>query len=220
MHIPMTRSLAPLLLAVALPVEAGDADAALKRFVEGVQTLSASFEQVQKSEDGAVLQTTSGRMWLSRPPAGARAAGKFRWSYERPYEQLVICDGDKMWFYDPDLAQVTVQPAAQALSGTPAELLSRRSTLGEEFALEDGGVKGDVQVVRLKPRSPDGDFKSIELSLRGSAPTQMVFHDQLGGTSEVRFGDVRVNGKIDEAQFRFKPPKGVEVVEGGGDRRE
>jgi outer membrane lipoprotein-sorting protein len=49
--------------------------------------------------------------------------------------------------------------------------------------------------------------------LRGSAPARMTFHDQLGGTSDVQFRNVQVNGKIDDDQFRFKPPKGVEVVE-------
>ncbi len=203
-----------LLVALAAPAAlAESADAALKRFVEGAQTVSASFEQVQRDERGATTQTTSGRMWLSRPRASGGDAGRFRWSYEKPYAQLMVCDGEKIWMYDPDLAQVTVRPAEAALAGTPAQLLSRRGTLSDEFTIEDAGMKGDVHVVRLVPKASDADFKSIELGLRGSAPVQMTFHDQLGGTSEVRFSDVQVNGKIEEAQFRFKPPKGVEVVE-------
>ena len=210
----MKRSFAALLLLTSVPVaHAETADAALKGFVEGAQTVSARFEQVQRDEAGKEMQTTSGHMWLARPAAGVRGTGKFRWSYEKPYQQLMVCDGAKIWLYDPDLAQVTVRPAARALAGTPAELLSHRASLGDQFTLEDAGTRGDAHFVRLKPKSNEGDFTAIELGLRGSAPTQMIFHDQLGGTSEVRFSEVQINGKLDETLFRFKPPKGVEVVE-------
>jgi chaperone LolA len=210
------RLAALLLITVAPALHAETADEALKHFVEGAQTLSARFEQVQRDERGGEMQTTSGHMWLARPAAGTRGTGKFRWSYEKPYQQLMVCDGAKIWMYDPDLAQVTVRPAVQALAGTPAELLSRRAALDSEFKLEDAGRRGDAHIVRLKPKSNEGDFKAIELWLRGAAPTQMVFYDQLGGTSEVRFSEVQVNGKLDEKTlFRFTPPKGVEVVEAG-----
>ncbi|HZP12012.1 MAG TPA: outer membrane lipoprotein chaperone LolA [Nevskiaceae bacterium] len=216
----MKPAIALLSIVFAPLAFAESADEALKRFVEGAQTISAGFDQVQRDEGGKTVETTSGHMWIARPSSGARGAGKFRWSYEKPYQQLMVCDGDKIWMYDPDLAQVTVRPAAAALAGTPAQLLSRRATLGDEFTLEDGGVKGDVHIVRLKPKASDSDFKSIELSLRGSAPVQMLFRDQLGGTSTVRFSDIQVNGKVDDAQFRFKPPKGVEVVEAEGAPRQ
>lgn len=212
----MKQGLAALLLLTQASLATAEtADQALKQFVEGVQTLSASFEQVQRDEQGAAIQTTSGHMWLERPAAGVRGSGRFRWSYEKPYQQLMVCDGAKIWLYDPDLAQVTVRPAAQALAGTPAQLLSRRAALGDEFTVEDAGARGAVHVVRLKPKSADGDFKAIELSLQGSAPTRMVFFDQLGGTSDVRFGEVRINGALDPKLFRFTPPKGAEVVEAG-----
>ena len=35
--------------------------------------------------------------------------GKFRWVYEKPYEQLIVGDGARIWFYDRDLNQVTVR---------------------------------------------------------------------------------------------------------------
>jgi chaperone LolA len=205
---------AALLLAILTPAaQAETAQEALSHFLGGVQTLSARFEQVQRDERGEVLQKTSGRMWLSRPSQGATAVGKFRWSYEKPYEQLMVCDGAKIWLYDPDLAQVTVRPAQQALAGTPAQLLSRRSALSDEFTVEDAGERSGARGARLTPKSADSDFKSIELWLRNDAPERMVFLDQLGGNTEVSFSELKSNIKLDEALFRFKPPKGVEVVE-------
>src|SRR5437667_5759040 len=98
------KSAIALLFAAFAPIAlAESADEALKHFVEGAQTLSAGFEQVQRDERGGAVETTSGHMWISRPASGARGAGKFRWSYEKPYQQLMVCDGDKIWMYDPDL---------------------------------------------------------------------------------------------------------------------
>ena len=204
-----------LSLAAALmlaPAHAEDAQAALKRFVDGVQTLSAAFTQVQTDDKGKTTASSAGHMWLARP-------GRFRWSYETPYQQLIVCDGQKIWLYDQDLAQVTVRPSAEALKDTPAELLSQRILLSDAFVLEDGGVKGKLHLVRLKPRSGDSDFKSIELSLDGGTPARMKFFDQLGGTTDVAFSSVSVNQKLDETQFRFAPPKGTEVIDGAATKK-
>lgn len=192
---------------------AEDARAALNRFVDGVQTLSAQFTQVQTDERGTVLASSAGTLQLSRPAAGASGSGKFRWNYVTPYQQLIVCDGARIWLYDEDLSQVTVRPAGDALRGTPAELLSQRTLLSDAFTLEDGGSQGRLRVVRLKPKQADSDFKLIEFSLDGSTPARMKFHDQLGGITDVAFNQVKLNPRLDAAQFRFTPPAGVEVVE-------
>lgn len=188
---------------------AEDPKLALKRFVDGVQTLSAEFAQVQTDEDGKLTGSSSGKMTLSRP-------GRFRWTYEKPYEQLMVCDGRKIWLYDPDLAQVTVRSADQALTGTPAALLSQKALLSDAFTLQDGGSENGASVVKLLPKSADSDFKSIELWLAAGVPQRMRFHDQLGGSTDIRFSGIKTNPRLDDGQFRFVPPKGVEVVEGGG----
>lgn len=197
-----------LLAGWSFSASAEDPQQTLKRFADNVQTLSAQFSQVQTDEDGRQVATSSGRMWLSRP-------GRFRWNYEQPYVQQMVCDGQKIWLYDPDLAQVTVRSAEQALQGTPAALLSQQALLSDAFVLADGGREGEANVVRLVPRSGDSDFKSIELWLVNGTPQRMRFHDQLGGLTDIRFSEIRQNAKLDAALFRFAPPKGVEVVDGG-----
>jgi outer membrane lipoprotein carrier protein len=179
---------------------------ALRRFVDGVHTLQASFVQTQTDEKGHVTQKNSGKMWLLRP-------GRFRWSYEKP-KQLILSDGTKIWLYDPDLKQVTVRPSEETLHGTPAELLAQRSTLTDAFNLSDEGTQQDMHAIKLTPKSGDSDFTSIELWLNGDVPTRMVFHDQIGGTTDVEFKDVVANRPLDATLFKFVPPPGVEVVDG------
>jgi outer membrane lipoprotein carrier protein len=202
--------------AMAPVAHAGSAQDALKRFADGVKTFEAHFEQVQTDDHDRITGSSSGQFLLSRPGASANAdkTGKFRWAYEKPYEQLTVCDGDKLWSYDPDLEQVTVRSAHQALAGTPAALLSQKTAFSDAFNVQDAGAEGELHIVKLTPKSKDSDFKSIELALnKDGAPVRMRFADQIGGHSEVTFSAIRTNGPIDAAQFRFTPPKGTEVVD-------
>src|SRR3546814_10614639 len=113
-----------LFVCLSLPVCAGPADEALQRFADGTKTLSAHFEQIQVDEHNEVISRRSGQFDLARP-------GHFRWHYDKPYAQLMVCDGDRIWNYEPDLAQVTVRPADVVLKGTPASLLAQQRQLGD-----------------------------------------------------------------------------------------
>lgn len=194
------------LLLAPLAARAASAEEELRQFVENVNTLSGVFTQTQTDEHGELMSSGSGRMALSRP-------GKFRWAYEQPYTQLMVCDGERIWAYDPDLAQVTVRPAGEALAGTPAELLAQKARLADNFTVSDGGEKDGLRLVRLEPKAADSDFKSIELWLKAGVPQRLRFADPLGGNTEVELRGLKVNAAVDPGQFRFTPPKGVEVVE-------
>lgn len=203
------RILAAGLLAWSASLAAAPAADPLQQFVQNVETLSARFEQEQKDDQGHVLQHSQGRLWLARP-------GKFRWSYEKPYEQQIVCDGKTLWQYDPDLAQVMVRPAGATLQGTPAQLLTDRAALDQHFKVENLGTDGGFARLRLLPKAKDADFKSVELWLKDGAPQRMRFEDPLGGASEVRFSDIRTNAPIDAKQFTFTIPKGAEVIQADG----
>jgi outer membrane lipoprotein carrier protein len=177
----------------------------LQQFVLQADTLSARFEQVQHDDKGGVLQKSSGRLWLARP-------GKFHWSYEKPYQQQIVCDGKTLWQYDPDLAQVMVRPAGATLQGTPAQLLTDRAALDRHFKVENLGQDGGAAHLRLLPKAKDSDFRSVELWLKDGAPQRMRFEDPLGGNSEVTFSEIRANAPIAPAQFVFEVPKGAEVI--------
>lgn len=203
------RVLFSLIAAITMPAYAASAQDELRRFVEDVRFLSADFKQTQSDERGKLLSSSTGRMWLARP-------GRFRWAYQTPYEQLMVCDGQKIWTYDQDLSQVTVRSARDALTGTPAALLSQHRALTDDFVLEDGGIDGAAHLIKLKPRSADSDFKMIELWLDHGTPARMRFLDQLGGSTDIGFSGVQTQQAGDDRLFRFAPPKGVEVIDAAG----
>lgn len=195
-----------LLMLALTAVRAETPEQALARFVDGVQSLQAGFTQTQTDERGEALSSSAGTMALARP-------GKFRWEYLTPTPQLIVTDGSKLWLYDRDLQQVTIRPAAEALQGTPAALLSQKQTLTETFTVADAGETQGVRKLRLTPKAKDGDFQSVELWLKSGTPMRMLFRDQLGGATDIAFSEIRTNGRLAPAQFQFQPPKGVEIID-------
>ncbi|MBL8252167.1 MAG: outer membrane lipoprotein chaperone LolA, partial [Candidatus Competibacter sp.] len=94
-----------LSLLLASPVWASPSQ--VQRYFQDLQSLRADFVQRVYDERSRVVQSSSGRMLMQKP-------GKFRWNYQTPAEQIIVADGDRLWAYDVDLAQVTVRKLDKA----------------------------------------------------------------------------------------------------------
>ena len=173
---------------------------ALRAFFTDLRTLQSDFSQQVVDEDGRLQQSSQGRMWIMRP-------GRFRWDYEQPYRQQIVADGTRLWSYDEDLEQVTVQAAGEVLTATPAMLLSGEQPLEEVFTLENDGDS-----VRLLPRSDDSNITALNLSLEDGVLRQITARDSFGNTTTFRFSQVERNPPLSESLFVFVPPAGADVV--------
>src|SRR5512139_1321918 len=126
------RTLAPWLLgALGIATAAAHAGAVdqLRAFVRDVQSGQAAFSQTVTSSDGARRKVSSGQFEFLRP-------NRFRFAYTKPYEQLVVSDGQKVWIYDADLNQARSRAFERALGATPAALLAGGS-LDADFTMND-----------------------------------------------------------------------------------
>lgn len=200
------RALLCLLLSLAVTPLMADAASELDTQWGRLQGLEAEFQQVQRDTDGTLLAESSGQFALSRP-------GRFRWDYQLPYVQTLVSDGETVWVHDPDLRQVTRRTANIALDGTPAALLASETRLGESFDVIALPATDGARGWRLTPREQDAEFSRIDLWMLGEVPQRLVFSDPLGGETEVRFSAVRVNPSFERERFRFRVPRGHDVVE-------
>jgi len=177
----------------------------LHAFVEGAKNGRATFKQTVQARNARVPQSSSGTFAFARP-------GRFRWSYEKPYEQLVVGDGAKVWVYDKDLNQVIVRQLDAALGATPAALLAGDNALEKNFTLVAGGEADGVEYVNATPKSAESQFTRIRLGFVDSLPRRMELTDAFGQATELTFSDVRRNPKLAGDVFQFTPPKGADVV--------
>jgi chaperone LolA len=197
------RVVAATMLVATGAVQASDAGQRLEQFLSGLTTLRADFNQTVQSADA--VDESQGQLLIARP-------GKFRLHYDEPYEQLYVADGKKLWLYDKDLAQVTVKSQSGAVGDTPALFLSNNEPLAKRFVVREAGTRDGLDWVELKPRDANESFESVRLGLAGGTLKVMDMADSFGQHTRIEFKSVERNVKLDPAQFRFTPPKGVDVV--------
>ncbi|CAM4463958.1 MAG: Outer-membrane lipoprotein carrier protein [Legionellaceae bacterium] len=171
-----------------------------------LKTMQAHFEQQIIDGKGNVIQSTEGEFALSKP-------GKFRWETIKPNRQLLIADGKKIWIYDQDLQQATVQKQNINTSNSPAILLTG--------SVEK--LKKDFQVKRIQrnnkpwflliPKSGEALFKKVELYFNEEKLKEMHLIDHLGHESFLSFHRVIMNQPISLKQFIFIPPKDIDLIE-------
>ena len=180
----------------------------LEALLAGMTSFQARFEQTVLNRFGEELQTTTGSMHLQRP-------GRLRWEVDDPYAQLLLADGESLWIYDPDLEQVTVQPLALAIEGSPATFLT--------------GVTSDVTphfaVQAVQPPTPDGKrfvlepladtsvFRDATLTFSpGGVLAALDIVDHLDQITRIAFVEAELNPALEPELFEFEIPPGVDVV--------
>ena len=197
-------------LAVACCASAGlaraDAVDALREFAREAKSGRAAFTQVVTSPDGAKKKTSSGSFDFARP-------NRFRFAYTKPFEQLIVADGQKVWIYDADLQQASVRSMDKALGATPAALLAG-SSLEHDFELRALPAAQGLEWVEALPRdkSEASQLRSLKVGFQGKALAAIELVDGFGQRSLLSFSGLTTNVAHAPETFRFVPPKGVDVL--------
>jgi outer membrane lipoprotein carrier protein len=199
--------LAPVMMFGLMPAPAcaGALDD-LRAFSSGTTAARGEFTQQTLGSSGRPGASASGTFAFARP-------GKFRWEVTRPFEQLVVMDGEKVHFFDKDLRQVTVRRASEALSATPAALLFGSAALDAAFTLTDAGESEGLSWLDAVPRKRDSGFDRIRIGFRSGLPVAMEVKDAFGQTTRYAFRNLERNPRLDGGLFRFVAPEGVDVIE-------
>jgi len=196
----------PLLWYLFAPVaDAGVATERLQAFFNEVQSLQGDFTQTVYDQQMNVKDNAQGAFALRRP-------GKFHWNYEKPYRQLIVANGEKVWIYDSELQQVTVKKLDEAAGSTPAQLLSSSESLERNFTIDEIGVDQGLEWVELTPRDKDTSFEQVKLGFDQRDLRVMELKDSFGQTTRLEFSHLLHNPRLAASLFEFTPPRGVDVV--------
>ena len=198
------RYLIFLALLVASAAQA-DSIERFKSFLRTTQSARADFEQKVYGRDGRLTQESKGNFVFLRP-------GRFRWTYAKPVDQVIVGDGERVWIHDRDLNQVTVRRLSKALGSTPAALLAGASDVEKAFDLSDAGQRDSLEWLEAKPKDRDAGFERIRMGFSTGGVEAMELTDNFGQTTKLQFHNLQRNPKVDPAEFRFEPPKGADVL--------
>ena len=177
----------------------------LNEFLDKVQTLRADFTQTVTDARGVELQQVEGTLAVKRP-------GRFRWNYTAPSKQVIVADGERIWMYDEELAQVSVRALDRTLASTPAMLLSGGRALHEHADVRELGERDGLVWVEVVPRIKDSDFEAVRIGFDDGDLAAMELVDAFGQTTRMAFSALVRNPAIDDSVFTFDPPPGVDVI--------
>lgn len=195
-----------LILATPAP---SAAPSPVQRYFQDLRSLRADFIQRVFDERARVVQSSSGQMLMQKP-------GKFRWDYRTPSEQIIVADGNRLWAYDIDLAQVTVRKLDRALGSTPLALLSGAAPIEETFTVGNALGRDGLTWYELAPKQPQPEFRLLRVAFKGDLLVSLELEDGFGQRTRLDFQKLERNPMLDPALLKFTPPPGVDVVGDAG----
>lgn len=201
----MIRFPGAFLLSLVCGLAQADAVDTLKDFVREAKTGRAAFAQTVTSPDGVKKKNSSGTFEFSRP-------NRFRFAYLKPFEQLIVADGQKVWIFDADLNQASSRKLSSALGSTPAALLAG-GALETDFELSSLPPKDGLEWAQALPRTKDGAFQSMRVGFKGKDLAAVEIVDSFGQRSLLQFSQFVANVNLPAEGFKFTPPTGADVIE-------
>lgn len=199
-----------LLLCAALTRADGLGD--LESFLRSARSGRAEFTQVvtapAREGQAARSKTSSGSFEFQRPD-------RMRFHYRKPFEQLLVADGQTLWMHDLDLNQVSARPQAQALANTPVALLAGAADLAalrRDFTLGSAPDERGMQWVEALPRQKDGTLRRVRIGFRDGVLAVLEIDDSFGQRSVLSFSALQTNVPIAAERWKFVPPAGSDVV--------
>ena len=221
-------ALACLLLAAAAPAVAQTAPAPAAKtgpsqsLDDVISGLEGSYGRINDLKADFSQNAFNKSLNQTIPAAGSvylKKGGKLRWEYTQPTAQEIVSDGKTLWVYTPQLKQVNVAPAPEALAGPAGSFLVGLGKLREHFGVrfmnpaqpKDGD--GNV-VLDLAPKQPLPTLARLILSVdpRSWEVRKAVVYDQFENTVTMRFTKMALNSGLPDTLFTFTPPKGVATV--------
>lgn len=195
-------SLALSFMAVAAQADSVDT---LNSFLKDVKSGRANFTQTVTSPDGKRTKKSSGTFEFQRP-------NQFRFVYQKPFEQTIVADGQKVWIFDPDLNQASSRKIDQALGATPAALLAG-GNVSRDFVLKAQANDKGLEWVLATPRQAEGSIQNLRIGFRSGELSAIEIMDAFGQKSLLEFTGVVSNPSIPAERFRFQLPAGADLIE-------
>ena len=181
----------------------------LNAFVNNISSMSSEFSQVVLDKKGLKLQDVEGVMLFKRP-------NKFRWDYLKPYQNQIISDGDRLYMYDQDLRQVSINPIAKVAGSTPLLIVAGKN-IEKYFTLKnlDDDSNQNIKWVEAVPKEESAGFSKVILGLTENKLSVMKIVDAFEHITTISFKNAKYNVNLMDNDFLFKLPSGVDVVQTG-----
>jgi len=118
-----------------------------------------------------------------------------------------VSDGKTLWFYNPFVEQVTATWLKNATGNTPFMLITRNDS--SDWAKYNVKQKGDD--FELTPKASTGNLKQFAITVTPTGTIKSFTAVEQDGQKSAYTLKGEQNAAVDDAKFKFTPPKGVTV---------
>jgi outer membrane lipoprotein carrier protein len=161
---------------------------------------TADFTQQVISPDDEVVQQAEGHVEVARPSL-------FRWTTTIPDENVLVSDGETLWYYSPFIEQVTIYGQEQVMARTPFVLLTRNRDSDWDSYL----ISQDADHFTLTPTALDSTMGRFQIDINEQGVVKgFNIIEQDGQRSQFVFNNFSTDVP-DKERFTFTVPEGVEV---------
>lgn len=203
----MKKDIAIALIGIFPLFAYGQSTDPLNDFLTQTRQASGSFDQQTYQKDGKPAEAPQkGNFVFSRP-------GKFVWNYSAPYEQQMVCDGNKIYIWDKDLNQVTVRRVKGAIPQSPASVLFGMDSYTKDWHAAKPQIKDGITWVSLTPKKKEVAIQSVSFGFKDGSLERMTYQGSMGEKTELHFNGIQTGINPDPSVFKFSIPKGADVVE-------
>lgn len=222
----LLRELAPLALALGLPIFAAPVFSAAQPAVEA-ETAQLTVHQVAQRVDAYYNALHSLRadftesyqgMGMQREERGTlllRKPGKMRWSYAQPAGKLFILNNKSGWFYTPGDAHAEHLPASQIGDmRSPLRFLLGHTQLEKEFVNLSLASSANGLELSGVPKNMQGRVTGITLGVTTEGTIRSItVTEPDGARTSFTFTNLQPNTPAPDSNFVFQAPVGVPVVD-------
>jgi outer membrane lipoprotein carrier protein len=222
----MLRALVTLsLLCILFHGNAAFGDEGLSHVLEGVQKRYKSLPGLHVTYTREVI--TRSMSMLGNQIKGDLATGRIYFSpphfmrleQETPDPEIIITDGDRLWWYQPEKKRVHLYPLKEF--GKEIKLLSNifqgLTSVEKNFRIktEKGKAPGEYRI-DLRPEPAWQEIDRISLTVTDEYDIRVVnISNVLGTVTRFHLSDLRREEKFKEGFFHFVVPDGVQLVQEG-----
>jgi outer membrane lipoprotein carrier protein len=189
-----------------------DTDKLLSDVEKGYKTFSgleAKFDQTSLFLGLNKEVQSSGAVSFKKP-------GMMDWNYLSPDPQRFVSDGETLWFYQPDVNQVTMGNFTASFdSDLPVSFLLGVGEIRDSFAVASSCVSDAGYVLNLTPKKPDPNLNEFYLLVDSDkkVPIGARIIDVGGNETSIVFKELQLTSKLEDSAFVFSIPRGVDILD-------
>lgn len=185
----------------------------IQNHYDHLSSFRAFFLQKLTNASSGQVQERLGNIAYARPHF-------IRWETTSPEPELLIIGQDMVWNYFPEEETAYRYSLTEVLdSKTMLRFISGEANLKEDFVIEDLGQDDGYLHLKLLPQEPEPSLVEGEIWVHPEyfMIERIKLLDFFGNENALELTGIEQNVVLDDQEFVFTPPQGIDILEGPGE---